>query len=58
MWALDWLVYQTSHKSPLQSLCSCSVAKSCPTLCNPIGCNAAHSSVLCYLLEFSQIYVH
>ena len=36
----------------------CSVAQSCPTLCNPIECSMPGSLVLHYLLEFIQIHVH
>ena len=36
----------------------CSVAKSCPTLCNPINCGTPGSSVLHYLSQFAQIHVH
>ena len=36
----------------------CSVAKSCPTLCNPMDCSTPGSSVLHYLLEFAQMHVH
>ena len=32
----------------------CSAAKSCLTLCNPMGCSRPVSSVLLYLLEFAQ----
>ena len=35
----------------------CSVAKLCPTLCNPVDCNMPGSSVLHYLPEFAQIYI-
>ena len=38
-------------------LLCCSVAKSCPTLCNPVDYSMPGSSVL-YLLEFAQIHVH
>ena len=38
--------------------CCCSVAKSCPTLCNPMDCSMPGFSVLYYLLEFAQIHVH
>ena len=31
---------------------------SCPTLCDPVDCSKPDSSVLHYLLEFSQIHVH
>ena len=33
---------------------SCSVAKSCPTLCNPMNCSMPGFPVLHYLLEFAQ----
>ena len=36
-------------------LCCCSVAKSCPTLCNPMDCD---SSVLHSPPEFAQIHVY
>ena len=36
----------------------CSLAKSCPTLCDPMDCRPPGSSVLCYLPEFAQIRVH
>ena len=32
--------------------------KSYPTLCNPMDCTTPGSSVLHYLLEFTQINVH
>ena len=32
----------------------CSVAKSCPTLCDPMNCSTAGFSILHYLLEFAQ----
>ena len=35
-----------------------SVAKSCPTLWDPIDCKTLGFSVLHYLLEFAQTYVH
>ena len=36
----------------------CSVAKSCPTLCDPMDCSVPGSPVLHYLPEFAQIHVH
>ena len=36
----------------------CSVAKSCPTLCNPINYSRPDFPVLHCLLEFAQIHVH
>ena len=38
--------------------CCFSVAKSCPTLWDTMDCSTPGSSVLQYLLEFAQIYVH
>ena len=38
--------------------CHFSVAKSCPTLCDPMDCSTPGSSVLHYLLEFPQVHVH
>ena len=35
-----------------------SVAKSCPTLCNPMDCSTPGFPVLHYLLKFAQIHVH
>ena len=36
----------------------CSVAKSCPTLFDPMGCSTSASSALRCLPEFAQIHVH
>ena len=36
----------------------CSVAKSCPSLCNLTGCSTTGSSVLHYLLKLAQTHVH
>ena len=38
--------------------CSCSVAKSCPTLWGPMDCSTPSFAVLHYLLEFAQTHVH
>ena len=38
--------------------CCCSVAMSCPTVCNPTDCSTPGSSVLHCLLELAQIHVH
>ena len=43
--------------SPLLSVflvCCCSVAESCPTLCDPMDCSMPGSPVLHYLPEFAQ----
>ena len=39
-------------------ICCCSMAKSCPTLCDPMDCSTPGSYVLHYLPEFAQIHVH
>ena len=37
--------------------CCCSVAKSCPTLCNPMDCSAPGSPGLYHCLELAQTHV-
>ena len=44
--------------SVLELCCSCSVARSCPTLCNPMDCTMPGFPVLHYLLVFAQTHVH
>jgi len=44
--------------STAQDCCLRSVAKSCLTLCDPMGCSTPGFPVLHYLLEFAQIHVH
>ena len=39
-------------------ICSCSVSKWCPTLCNPMDCSLPVFPVLHYLPEFAQTHVH
>ena len=38
--------------------CCCSVAKSCPTLCDPVDCSTPGFPVHHHLLEFTQTHVH
>ena len=38
--------------------CGCSVAQSCPTLCNPMDCNTPGFSVIHHLPEFAQTHAH
>ena len=45
---------QPCHSANALIHCCCSVAKSCPTLCDPINCNMPVFPVLLYLLEFAQ----
>ena len=37
---------------------SCSVAQSCPTLCDPMDCGMPGFPILHHLLKFAQIHVH
>ena len=38
--------------------CFCSVAQSCPTLCDPMDCRTPGLPILYHLLEFTQTHVH
>ena len=38
--------------------CCCSVAQSCPAVCNPMGCSMAGLSVPHHLPKFAQVHVH
>ena len=38
--------------------CCCSVAQSCPTLCDPLDCSMPVFPVLHHLLELAQTHVH
>ena len=38
--------------------CCCSVAQSCPTLCNPMGCRTPGFPVLHHLPELAQTHAH
>ena len=38
--------------------CCCSVAQSCPTLCDPMDCSTPGFPVLHYLPEFAQTHIH
>ena len=39
-------------------ICCCSVAQSCPTLCNPMNGSMPHLPVLHFFPEFARIHVH
>ena len=41
-----------------QSIYCCSVAQSCPPLCDPMGCSTSGFPVLHHLPEFAQTHVH
>ena len=38
--------------------CCCSIAKLCPTLCDPMNCSMPGFPVVHYLLELAQTHVH
>ena len=42
----------------LELFCCCSVAESCPTLCNCMNCRMPGFPVLHYIPEFAQTHVH
>ena len=42
----------------MQAICCCSVAQSCPTLCDPVDCGTPGLPVRHYLPEFAQAHVH
>ena len=50
-------LYTAHFKNRSSVLGSCSVTKSCLTLCNPMDCSALGSSVFHCLLKFAQIHV-
>ena len=49
------LSYTQAHSAVC---CCCSVAKLCPTLCDPMDCSTPGSSVLHCLSELAQLHVH
>ena len=51
-----WFIYTEIYCRRL--CCCCSVAKWCPTLCNPMNCTTSGLSVPPHLPEFAQIHVH
>ena len=55
LWLLQNLLL---FSSPFPCFCCCSVAKSCPTLFDPMDCSMLGFPVLHCLLEFAQTHVH
>ena len=41
-----------------EPICYCSVAQSCPTLCDPMDCSVPGFPVLHHLTEFAQTHLH
>ena len=56
LWA--WLHNLFATKTTFTTVCCYSVAKLCPTLCDPMNCSTPGFPVLHYLLEFAQIHAH
>ena len=52
-----FFTYLGSINKSIISGCCCSVAKLCPTLCDPVDCSTPGFSVLHCLLELAQIHV-
>ena len=53
---LLWFMLERKYKH--EDVIYCSVAKLCPTLCNPMDYSTPGFLVLHYLLEFAQTYVY
>ena len=50
--------YLLNHCSWVFMMCCCSVAKLCPTLCDPTDCRKPGFPILHYLPKFAQTHVH
>ena len=57
-WDFESHSMTSRERSWVWNCCCCSVAKSCPTLCDSLDCSTPGSSILYYLLKFPQVYVH
>ena len=53
-----WIWFNIKCKSVLCCGHCCSVAKLCPTLCDPMDCSTSSFPVLHHLLEFVHIHIH
>ena len=54
-----WRRLVEHHNYCVQTLCCCcSVAQSCPPLCDPMDCSTPGFPVLHHLLKFAQTHVH
>ena len=42
----------------ISSFCCCSVAKSCPTVCDSMDCSMLGCTILPYFPDFAQTYAH
>ena len=59
-WVLEqcWRRRAGSLGTEKSGCCSCSLAQSCPSLCDSMGCSTPGFPIHHYLLEFGQIHVH
>ena len=55
---MAWIIMLASKWTTTYMSCCCSVAKSCPNLCNPMDYSMPGYPVSHYLWEFPQMYVH
>ena len=55
---VKYVLKEEQKQSKHSTICCCSVAQSCPTLCNPMGCSMPGFSLLHCLPEFAQTHVH
>ena len=53
-----WLNRYIHEMECLHSICCCSVAQSCPTICDPMGCSKPGFPVHHHLPELTQTHVH
>ena len=53
-----WENWGTGKLNPLSMVLLFSVAKSCPTLCDPMDCSISVLSVLHHLPKFARVHVH
>ena len=59
LWSGGMIFQGKKHMScRLSKNCCCSVAKSCPTLCDPMNCSMTEFPVLHHLPEFAQAHIH
>ena len=49
---------QVSSPANFYDCCCCSVARSCPTFCDPMDCSTPGLPVPHHLLKFAQVHVH
>ena len=55
---VKYVLKEEQKQSKHSTICCCSVAQSCPTLCSPMGCSMPGFSLLQCLPEFAQTHVH